>query len=271
MIIFNLLFAFFSFVYIVLLIQYFYYWKTTKVSVIDAKQRQLPITVIVPVRNEEKGIRNCIQSILDQKYSCFQIIVIDDYSEDNTIEIVKGFHAENIFYFSLKEFYQADRIHTMNKKLAIELGVQHAKYELIATIDGDCVASCLWLSHINTAFQNQDIQYTTGIVQYNKGDSLLHQFQELDLITLMGITAASIRMKSAYMSNGANMSFRKSAFEQIGGYDDIASLPTGDDVFLMHKMIQKYGPTSVLFIKSLEAAVTTSACSSIHPFFQQRI
>jgi hypothetical protein len=73
------------------------------------------------------------------------------------------------------------------------------------------------------------------------------------------------------MSNGANMAFRKSAFLDIGGYTLINKIPTGDDVFLMHKIIQRYGDDACVFMKNENASVVTQACYSIETFIQQRI
>jgi len=54
------------------------------------------VSVITPVYNREKYLVRCIESILEQTYSNFEFIIIDDKSSDNTLEIIKNYHVNNI-------------------------------------------------------------------------------------------------------------------------------------------------------------------------------
>lgn len=271
MLTFNVLFVLFSVAYAIFILRYLYYWLDTKTSVIDKSQGTRPISIVIAVRNEAIGIKACIDSILNQAYPEMEIIVIDDFSSDQTAEIVGSYTQTNIRCYRLEEILSKDAKHSMNKKAAIEYGVHQARYDIIVTIDGDCIASEEWLLHFSNAFSDNKIMYATGIVSIVQHKNFFEAFQQLDLLSLTGITAASIKMKSAYMSNGANMAFRKSAFLDIGGYTLINKIPTGDDVFLMHKIIQRYGDDACVFIKNENASVFTEACYSIETFIQQRI
>jgi cellulose synthase/poly-beta-1,6-N-acetylglucosamine synthase-like glycosyltransferase len=89
-------------------------------------------------------------------------------------------------------------------------------------------------------------------------------------MTLQGIAGASVSKRFHTMCNGANIAYSKKAFDEVQGFAGIDSLPTGDDMLLMHKIFKRY-PDGVVWLKSREAIVTTKACPTWHAFFQQRI
>ena len=87
-------------------------------------------SIVIPARNEGANIKKCVDSILAQAYPSefFEIIVIDDFSEDDTASIVKAIHAEHahVKLLSLSDYYKADEISSFKKK-AIEKAVSHAE------------------------------------------------------------------------------------------------------------------------------------------------
>src|SRR5689334_2422791 len=82
------------------------------------------VTVIIPARNEERNIGECLQSLVNQHYPAelLQVIVIDDHSTDRTAEIVTGFHNDSILLIDLKD--HLDGPINSYKKKAIETGIQ---------------------------------------------------------------------------------------------------------------------------------------------------
>jgi len=106
--------------------------------------------------------------------------------------------------------------------------------------------------------------------EQDRSHSLLSIFQTLDFITLQGITGASVYRRFHSMCNGANLAYDKSAFEEVGGFKGIDSIPSGDDMLLMHKIYCKY-PQKVFFLKDREAIVTTQPETRWSGFFHQRI
>src|SRR6478609_6302980 len=110
------------------------------------------ISVIIPVRNEEKNIGTLLESLRTQDYylrSNFEVIVVDDHSTDGSLEKCKG-HIQNLTSFSLG----ADE---NGKKAALTYGIKHAKGEVIATTDADCLLPSDWLTTINSVFQDEQI------------------------------------------------------------------------------------------------------------------
>ena len=66
------------------------YYDYDEPPIIESIDREPPlVSIIVPMRNEEKNIRRCIWSLLSQNYPNFEIIAVDDKSKDSTLDILK--------------------------------------------------------------------------------------------------------------------------------------------------------------------------------------
>jgi cellulose synthase/poly-beta-1,6-N-acetylglucosamine synthase-like glycosyltransferase len=228
------------------------------------------LSIIIPARNEEANIENCLQSILKNNYPAhlFEIIVVDDHSEDNTANIVKKYAAQNVKLISLKDFV-TDKINSYKKK-AIEVAIAQASGTLIITTDADCIAPSTWLKTIASFYEEKKPAFIAAPVTIDCGWNFIQIFQSLDFMTLQGITAAVVHKKQMTMCNGANMAYERAAFYEVGGFAGIDNIASGDDMLLMHKIYKQY-PDRVLFLKSKEAIVKTAPVNTIKQFFNQRI
>jgi glycosyltransferase involved in cell wall biosynthesis len=72
------------------------YTKTPQLDIFEKKEVENPkVSIILPARNEEKFIDRCLESLIDQDYQNYEIIAIDDSSEDSTGEIISKFEKNN--------------------------------------------------------------------------------------------------------------------------------------------------------------------------------
>ncbi len=229
------------------------------------------ISIIIPARNEEENIAACINSILAQKYpvSLFEILIVDDHSTDNTVEIVENFNKDNIHCFSLANYIKGGETSSY-KKAALAAGISECKGELIITTDADCTAPNSWLLHIAAYYQSNNPTMIIAPVNYASNNNLVQTFQVIDFITMQGITAATHALKSGNMSNGANLAFTKAAFMQIDGYEGVDNFASGDDYLLMLKM-SNLPDSKIAYLKSAKAMVVTQPQPDWHSFLQQRI
>ena len=245
----------------------------------EFKENELPfISIIIAARNEEKNIGKCIQSILNQTYSKnkFEVIVTDDHSTDNTVSIVESFQNENITLLHLSDFIENQELNSYKKK-SIDTAVKFAKGKLIVTTDADCITPEKWLETLANFYKQKSPVFVTLPVTFADPlttDSFFKKlfkiFQSLDFMTLQGITGASVFKKIHSMCNGANLAYEKDAFYQVGGFEGIDELASGDDMLLMHKIQNKY-PTEILFLKSKDVIVKTQAAETFKEFMNQRI
>ena len=250
-------------------------WKAIPVSVPAGMGAVTTrISVLIPARNEERNIVTCLQSLALQTYSkdLFEVIVLDDHSTDGTAAAVTAFSGRGLHVSCLRmaEVSQPELV-SAHKKFAIETGVRASRGELIVTTDADCTFHPGWLVAVAACYEQKDAQFIAAPVRIvARNRSLLSIFQILDFLTLQGITGAAVYKGFHSMCNGANLAYSKAAFDAVGGYRDIDSIPSGDDMFLMHKIWLRY-PSKTFFLKSREAIVSTAAETTWKRFVNQRI
>ena len=227
------------------------------------------ISVIVPARNEAENIRPCLDSILANDYPpvLLEIIVVDDDSTDETHQLVSKYAPQVTLLSSANS---DDSLNRAYKKKALSLGISESTGEVIVTTDADCEAPKTWLREIAFAFSNPDVQLVAGPVRFTLDGTVLSTFQYLDFMTMQGITAATHQLKAGFMSNGANLSFRRAAYEAVKGYQDISVLASGDDMQLTRKIGLQF-PGGIRYLLSKLAIIDTAPQSTLSGFLQQRI
>lgn len=231
-----------------------------------AEQSTYFLSIIIPFRNEEKNLRTLIDTLrmLDYPIDRFEILLIDDHSEDNSVKVVSQFavHFPNFKIISAS---------STGKKFAIAQGVQESVGEIIATSDADCELPVDWLKSINGQFQNPSVKMALGGVRIKPSNTFFSTLQAMEFSSLMGSAAGTLNLGIPTMCNGANLSYRKSAFVGVGGFDGNAHIASGDDEFLMRKIADRFGASSLRFIKNSNAVVTTNSQASFNDFLTQRI
>lgn len=231
-------------------------------------QPKTKISVIVPARNEEDHIADCIKSLLAQEYpsGLLEIIVVDDHSTDRTGEIIQSF--ADVRYVDLSR-HMAGEVLSF-KKQALATGIALAQGELIVTTDADCKTGTQWLRHIAAIYERDNPVMIVAPVDFTCGSSIVQLFQSLDFMSMQGITAATLQLKLGNMCNGANLAFQRTAFENVGGYSGVDHIASGDDYLLMMKLNKAF-PDAISYLKSRDAIVYTPPQPDWKSFLQQRI
>ncbi len=263
-----------SLAYIFVLENYKRGW--TRIKPLSIPERYPPkttISVLIPARNETENILNCLHSVFSVNYpsQLFEVILIDDHSEDDTVTIAqkatKG--KENFSLIKLSETNNDLQSHSF-KKFAISKGIEKARGELIVTTDADCKVPPDWLRYISYCYEQLQSKFIAGPVLFVEEKGWLSNFQSLDFIGMMGITAGGIESRMHNMCNGANLCYTRHAFNEVNGFAGVDHLASGDDLLLMHKIAEKW-PDSISFIKNAEAAVMTKPEETWKKLLSQRI
>lgn len=257
---------------IVISIYCYWFLQLKNVPLNRLKPPATKFTIIIPARNEELVIANCLKTIQLQNYpiELFEVIVVNDHSTDKTEKVVLSIKAS---FPSIKLINLADHINgTINayKKRAIEIAVAESKNEWIITTDADCEVLPNWLVNFDQYIQDKQPVLVAAPVMFSLTKSWLGIFQVIDFISLQGITAAAVAAGYHSMCNGANLAYSKAAFYEVGQFKGIDHLASGDDMLLMYKIKQQFaGRLGFLF--STEMIVTTAPMPSWKAFINQRI
>lgn len=227
-----------------------------------------PVSVIVPCRNEALNIETCIRALLAQDYPThlLEIIIVDDHSTDNTVEIAQTCSGQ-----SLRVIHLSNNISSVQgKKAAISKGVSVSSGTIILTTDADCTPPVSWVSTMTACQKEKDAVFVSGPVMFRGTNKPLDLFQTLDFLSLQGITAASVSAGFHGMSNGANMGFTREAFDAVEGFKGIDHIASGDDMLLMQKIQQRF-PGRIAYCRSQAAIVNTRPEPTLKAFLRQRI
>jgi poly-beta-1,6-N-acetyl-D-glucosamine synthase len=223
------------------------------------------ISIILPVRNEEKNIAVCLESLdgLNYPKELFEIILVNDHSTDRTKAIAEQFSK------LIPNLHLLDNLPgSEGKKSAITLGIQSAKGNFIATTDGDCIVPEKWLLNIAEEFEKRDAVFIAGPVAYKKRFRLFRDLLQIEQVVLQIVSAGAMNMGFPVMCSGANLAYTKQFFRDSGGYanDRFAS---GDDMMLMLKARQ-LKKSKLHFITKKSSIVRTNAAGGFAEAIQQR-
>jgi len=224
----------------------------------------LPISVIVPARNEEENIASCLDSLINQDYpeDSFEIIVVDDASTDGTGRIVRE------HYPSVRLIKVEGRA---SKKAALREGIQASSNEIIFTIDADCIAQRGWLRGMMEHFQD-DVGMVAGMILFDKTQEkgVFHKVQSLEFLGLVTAGAGSIGLGEPLIGNGGNLAYRKAVFQQVEGFKGIDHLASGDDDLLMQK-VHRLTEWKVRFSPNRGTINYTRPVDDLKSFLNQRV
>lgn len=233
-------------------------------SIPDNFKARTYISVIVACRNESKNILKLLDALIGaaSKYEGkFEIIIVNDHSEDNTASLVSDYKHPSVKLVNLDS--------QSGKKAAISTGVSMSMGELILTTDADCIVPQDWFNIFASYFEFRKVDFIAGPVIFSQGDGLIEKLQVQDLSGMMGVTQAGITTQKWYMANGANMAFRRSRYNELQAYKDNQKWASGDDMFLIQSMALK-NANSIGYIKTKEAVVTKPE-PTLERFVRQRL
>ncbi|RLA94172.1 MAG: hypothetical protein DRG25_03060 [Deltaproteobacteria bacterium] len=190
---------------------------------INSFRRVPAVSVLVPARNEEQNIGNCLQALLEQDYSNLEIIVIDDQSTDKTAEIVKRFQKKNeaIKLISGKKLPPG----WIGKNHALFQGVQEAGGEYLLFLDADVV---LTSRHCISQIVKYAMEHETDLLTlvpelecktfWEKVVLPILGFFIINRFTLKNINNPSSKITSVV---GPFLFFKRQTYEEIGGHEGI--------------------------------------------------
>ena len=259
-----------TFIYSVLIIAFIIGFQRLKLVKKKINQPKTSFSILIPFRNETKHLPQLLESLsrLEYPLELFEILFIDDASSDNSKQFIEDFKIENAIHNS--NILENIRRSNSPKKDAIETAIHQSKYDWILTTDADCVIPKNWLLEFDNFLQENDSKMVCAPVTYAVTHSFLGQFQLLDFMSLIGVTIGGFGIGKPFLCNGANLCYSKKAFLEVDGFIGNNNLASGDDIFLLEKMTNKY-PSQVHYLKSREAIVSTIPQPTFNELVSQRL
>ncbi len=225
-------------------------------------------SIIIPFRNEASNLPTLLHSLEALAYPTenYELIFVDDASEDISAQIINDFFANSHCKFKVIE---NERTSNSPKKDAIYTAIQQASSDWILTTDADCSIPKKWLQTFDHFIKKKNPKLIVGPVTYSSKNTLLERFQHIDFLSLMGSTIGGFGIQKPFLCNGANLCYSKQTFFKIKGFEGNTNIASGDDIFLLEKMVQQY-PDDVHYLKSNDAIVTTQPQPTLNKLIQQR-
>ncbi|HCA78286.1 MAG TPA: glycosyl transferase [Bacteroidetes bacterium] len=223
------------------------------------------ISVVIAARDEERNIAACLESVLHQKYESesFEVIVVNDHSTDRTEEICRQFERR---YINLRHINAAESPTLRGKTNALDQGIAQAKGEIILITDADCTVPSTWVA--STAKRYGPKVGIVGGLTVQKAESWFNGMQSLDWVYLLGLAASTISLRIPLSTIGNNLSFRKSAYDEVGGYRTIPFSVTED--FVLFQAIVRSGRWDYLCPVDPEVLVTSQPCRTWKELIRQK-
>jgi cellulose synthase/poly-beta-1,6-N-acetylglucosamine synthase-like glycosyltransferase len=220
------------------------------------------VSLVVACRNEQTNLSHLLDSFVLQDYpkNLFEVIIVDDSSQDKTFEIASCFTGIP----KIISIYN----NGTGKKKAIRSGISASSGELIITTDADCRMGASWIRTIAAFYEKHKPDMIICPVQIEPGNGFFRKFQQLEFLSLQGITAGTALSGNSVMCNGANLAFtRKTYFEHSDNLHD--EIDSGDDIFFLHSL-KKDRESKILWLGSADALTITAASPTIGSFLRQR-
>ena len=191
------------------------------------------VSVIITARNEAANLERFLPSVLEQNYDNYQVVVVNHASTDETDFVLKRFEQKYKHLYVTKIPYSPASMHT--KKLALIIGIKAAKNDILLFTDADCKpVSKNWIKSMVRHFDAQT-KIVLGYGGYERIKGLLDKWVRTDTAFIAMQYFGFALRGLPYMGVGRNIAWRKSFFEERGGFQAHFYEPSGsDDIFVNH-------------------------------------
>lgn len=218
----------------------------------ENKQDVRPVSVIICARNESICLRKYLPAVLEQDYSSFEVIVVNDCSWDETDQLLEEFSKQysHLKIVTIKE----QEKYRHGKKFALTLGIKAAANEILVLTDADCVpAGKNWLSLIQRNF-SEGKEIVLGYGAYSKESGIVNKLIRFDTFYIAMQYLSSALNGHTYMGVGRNLAYKKSMFFRSKGFAKHNHILSGDDDLFVN---ENAGPSNTA-IEIHKKAITYS-------------
>ena len=232
------------------------------------------VSVIIAAHNERYNLSQYLQALLSQDWPTYEVIVVDDGSEDETRAIVESYMVNDPRLRMTFVPYGA-RVRS-TKKLALTLGAKAAKYDYLLLTDADCVPeSPHWIAQMMAGFESQQpmangeqpAQIVLGFSPYFCTKGHVNRLVRFDtLFNGLHYLGAAL-CGHPYMGVGRNLAYRKELFFESGGFTHLMTNIAGDDDLFVNRVAT---PQNTAVVLSRNSYVWSLAKTNLREWLQQK-
>ena len=207
------------------------------------ESEEISISVIICAHNEAGNLKKNLPRILNQNYRSFEVIVVNDSSTDSTSNILLNY---NIKYSNLRSVDINKTRKQIGKKHALAMGIAQAKNEVLLMTDADCwPESREWISEMQQAIRGQ-VEIGLGFGPYESQPGFLNKFIRFEAIYTAVQYFSFAAWQYPYMGVGRNLIYRKSLFDQAGGFSRHTHIASGDDDLFIRDVAKRKNTRNIL-------------------------
>ena len=255
-----------------LLIQLLYHWGVfSKVAFYKRNARPKldeelePISIVLCARDAYEYLVELIPVLLQQDYPDFEIVVVNDCSDDETEEYLKDLERKEP---RVKPVQLKQHLNFFNgKKFPLSMGIKSAQNDLIVLTDCNCMPSTdQWLRSMANRYNNRT-EIVIGYSPYVYKKSSLNRIIRFDALQNALLYLSAALRHHAYMGIGKNLSYRKELFYKNKGFISHYTTSVGDDDLFISQVANKKN-TEVLI--DAENAILTTPPSNFKTWVRQK-
>ena len=218
--------------------------KKSSISNLQSPMSEAPgVSIIIAAHNEGYNLSQYLPALLTQDWPEYEVIVVDDGSEDDTREVVEQYMVHDP-RLHMTFVPRGARVGS-TKKLAITLGAKSAQYDYLLLTDADCVpAGNQWIREMMQGFDKADL--VLGFGAYFEEEGHINRLVRYDtLFNGLHYLGAAL-CGHPYMGVGRNLAYRKSLFFESGGFTHLMTNRAGDDDLFVNRVATKENTAVVL-------------------------
>lgn len=245
---------------ITFIIQLIYHWCVfSKLAFYKKKDKtksddQLePVSVVVCARDAYEYLQDLVPVLLTQDYPDYEIVIVNDCSEDETEEWLKDIERREP---KIKPVQLRQHLNFFNgKKFPLSMGIKSAKNDLIVLTDVNCLpTNSQWLRSVVNSYGN-NTEVVIGYSPYFNKKGVFNQIMRFDAVQYAMQYLSAALNKHPYMGIGTNLSYRKELFYRHKGFTSHYTTSVGDDDLFISQVAK--GKNTEVLIDAENAILTT--------------
>lgn len=241
----------------------FYFSLADKIKLGQAMNT--PVSVIVCVHDEEQNLRELIPLLLNQNHSEFEIIIVNDRSNDGTYDFLLEATKKDSRLKAVHVNHKPE--HVNGKKYALTLGIRAAKFDWVLLTDADCRPANEWARQMAGGF-SESTDIVIGYSPYKQREGFLNSFIRFETIITAIQYFSFALMGMPYMGVGRNLAYRKKIFLENKGFGEHMNITGGDDDLFVG---QHANAKNVFVVLNEKATVISEPKATWKEFFTQKI